>query len=86
MIRHLKASYTGKAVKKTIEELEWETVVHATYSPVLAPADYYVALASMGDALIEHRFTSDENARIWIENWFAPNLDVLLARNPQISQ
>ncbi|QQP52382.1 Transposase, partial [Caligus rogercresseyi] len=43
---------------------------HAAYSPDLAPSDYYL-FASMGHALAEQHFTSYEDVRKWLEDWFA---------------
>ncbi|QQP57247.1 Transposase [Caligus rogercresseyi] len=43
---------------------------HAAYSPDLAPSDYYL-FASMGQALAEQRFTSYEDVRKWLDDWFA---------------
>ncbi|EFN81808.1 Histone-lysine N-methyltransferase SETMAR, partial [Harpegnathos saltator] len=40
------------------------------YSPDLAPSDYYL-FASMGRALAEQRFTSYENVRKGLDDWFA---------------
>jgi len=63
-------AHTAAVVKKKIEELGWETLAHSAYSPDLAPSDYHL-FTSMGHALAEQRFTSYENVRIWLENWFA---------------
>jgi histone-lysine N-methyltransferase SETMAR len=63
-------SHTAKLVKETIEAFSWEILSHAAYSPDLAPSDYYL-FASMGHALAEQRFTSYENVRKWLDDWFA---------------
>ena len=62
-------THTAEPVKKTIKDFGWETLVHPAYSPDLAPSDYYL-FASLGHALAEQRFTSYENLRIWLDNWF----------------
>ena len=35
-------SNTAKRAKETIETFSWEILVHATYSPDLAPSDYHL--------------------------------------------
>ena len=62
-------SHTAKRVKKTIETFSWEILVHAVYSPDLAPSDYHL-FVSLGHALAEERLTSYENVREWLDNWF----------------
>ena len=63
-------SHTAKPVKETIEAFGWETLSRAAYSPDLAPSDYYL-FASMGHVLSDQHFTSYENVRKWLDNWFA---------------
>ena len=62
-------SDTAKRVKETIETFSWEILAHAAYSPDLAPTDYHL-FASLGHDLAEQRFTSYENVREWLDNWF----------------
>ena len=62
-------SRTAKRVKETIETFSWEILAHAAYSPDLAPSNYHL-FASLGDVLTEQRFTSYENVREWLDNWF----------------
>jgi len=45
-----------------LEALSWEVLLHATYSPDLAPFDYHL-FASMGHALAEQRFGSYEDVK-----------------------
>ncbi|EFN84303.1 Histone-lysine N-methyltransferase SETMAR, partial [Harpegnathos saltator] len=63
-------SHTAKLVKETIEAFSWEILSHAAYSPDLAPSDYYL-FASMRHAFAEQRFSSYENVRKWLDDWFA---------------
>jgi len=63
-------SHTAKLVKKTIEAFGWEILSHATYSPDLAPSDYHL-FASMGHALGQQHFTSYEDVRKWLDDWFS---------------
>ena len=53
-----------------MEEFSWEILSHAAYSSDLAPSDYYL-FASMGHALSDQHFTSYENVRKWMDDWFA---------------
>jgi len=62
-------SHTAKLVKEMIEVFGWEILSHAAYSSDLAPSDYYL-FASMGHALAQQRFTSYEDVRKWLDNWF----------------
>jgi len=62
-------SHTAKLVKEMIEAFGWEILLHATYSPNLAPSDYHL-FASMGHVLAKQRFTSYEDVRKWLDDWF----------------
>jgi len=62
-------SHTAKLIKETIEAFGWEILSHAAYSPDLAPSDYYL-FASMGHALAQQCFTSYEDVRKWLDDWF----------------
>jgi len=59
----------SKLVKETIEAFGWEILSHAAYSPDLVPFDYHL-FASMGHALAQQRFTSYEDVRKWLNDWF----------------
>ena len=61
-------SHTAKLVKETIEAFGWEILSHAAYSPDLT-SDYHL-FASMGHALAQQRFTSYEDVRKWLDDWF----------------
>ena len=61
-------SHTAKP--ETIEAFSWEILSHAAYSPDLAPSDYYL-FASMGHALSDQHFSSYENVRKCLDDWFA---------------
>ena len=63
-------SHTEKPVKETIEAFSWEILLHAAYSPDMAPSDYYL-FASMGHVLSDQHFTSYENVRKCLDDWFA---------------
>lgn len=62
--------HAAKQTKETIDTFNWEILLHAAYSPDLAPSDYHL-FASMGHALAEQRFISYENVQKWLEDWFA---------------
>jgi [histone H3]-lysine36 N-dimethyltransferase SETMAR len=72
-------SHTAKRTKEKIETFSWEILLHAAYSPDLAPSDYHL-FASMGHALAEKRFTSYENVQNWVEDWFASKEQVFFWR------
>lgn len=59
-----------RATRELVESYDWEPLVHAAYSPDLAPSDYHL-FSSMGHALSEQRFNSHEEAKKWIDDWFA---------------
>jgi histone-lysine N-methyltransferase SETMAR len=63
-------SHTSGSVKKFLEELRWELLPHPPYSPDLAPSDYHL-FASLGHALGEQRFANFEEAKKWLDSWFA---------------
>jgi len=63
------SSHKSKVVRDTVENLQWEVLHHAAYSPDLAPSDYYL-FASLGHALSERRFDSNENLQKWLTEWF----------------
>lgn len=63
-------AHKAKPVKETLGDLKWEILSHAAYSPDLAPSDYYL-FSSMGHGLSEQRFTSYEDVRKWLDDWFA---------------
>ena len=72
-------SHTAKLVKETIEAFSWEIISHAAYSPDLAPSNYYL-FASMGHALSDQHFTSYENVRKCLDDWFASKERQLFSR------
>ena len=70
LLRDNAPSHTAKPIKEMIEAFIWEILSHAAYSPDLAPSDYYL-FAWIGHALSDQHFTSYENVRKWLEDWFA---------------
>ncbi|GFW36390.1 mariner Mos1 transposase [Trichonephila clavipes] len=60
----------AKPTKDIFKELGWEPLMHAAYSPDLAPSDYYL-FASLGHASADQRFTSYENVKTWLDDWLA---------------
>ena len=70
ILLHNVPSHAAEPVKETIEAFSWEILSHAAYSPDLAPSNYYL-FASMGQVLSDQHFTSYENVRKWLDDWFA---------------
>ena len=69
LLRDNAPSHTAKTIKETIEAFSWEILSHAAYSSNLASSDYYL-FTSMGHALSDRHFTSYENVRKWLDDWF----------------
>ncbi|GFV92909.1 mariner Mos1 transposase [Trichonephila clavipes] len=63
-------SHRAKPTKDIVKALGWEPLAHATYSPDLAPSDYYL-FASLGCTLADQRFTSYKNVKSWLDDWLA---------------
>ncbi|GFV02516.1 mariner Mos1 transposase [Trichonephila clavipes] len=63
-------SHRAKPTKDIVKQLGWEPLVHATYSPDLAPSDYHL-FSSLGHALADQRFTSYENVKSSLDDWLA---------------
>ncbi|GFX74494.1 mariner Mos1 transposase [Trichonephila clavipes] len=58
--------------KDIVKALGWEPLVHAAYSPDLAPADYHL-FTTLGHELADQRFTAYENVKSWLDDWLASN-------------
>ncbi|GFY33378.1 mariner Mos1 transposase [Trichonephila clavipes] len=63
-------NHRAKPTKDTVKALGWEPLMHAAYSPDLAPSDYHL-FASLGHALADQCFTSYENVKCWLDDWLA---------------
>jgi len=59
-----------KAVKETLEALNWDVLSHPPYSPDIAPSDYHL-FRSITHDLSEQRFHSYEDTKKWIDSWIA---------------
>ena len=62
-------SHRTRATRELVESYNWESLTHAAYSPDLAPSDFHL-FSSMGHALAEQRFTSYEDVKKWLDDWF----------------
>jgi len=62
--------HVAKAVKKKLMQLEWKVLPHPTYSPDLAPLDYYL-FQSMQHGLVDTHFRNYEDVQKWIDEWIA---------------
>lgn len=61
--------HRGLQVRETVDDLDWEHLPHAAYSPDLAPSDYHL-FSSMGHALAEQHFRSYADVKKWVGDWF----------------
>ena len=61
--------HVAKPVKTYLENIKWDVLPHAPYSPDLAPSDYYL-FRSM-HRLSEQLFNSYEEVKNWIDEWLA---------------
>lgn len=62
--------HVAKVVQEKLEELNWEVLPHAAYSPDLAPSDYHL-FRSMQHGLSEQHFSTFEEVKNWIDEWLA---------------
>ena len=51
-------------------ELDWEVLSHPPYSPDLSPSDYHL-FPSLQNSLNGKKFTSDEDVKEYLEQFFA---------------
>jgi histone-lysine N-methyltransferase SETMAR len=61
--------HTAKKTLEKIEELGWEVLPHAPYSPDLAPSDYYL-FRSMQHELAENHFKKEDDVKIFVQRYF----------------
>lgn len=62
--------HVANQVKNYLENIKWDVLPHAAYSPDLAPSDYYL-FRSMQHGLSEKHFHSYEEVKIWLDGWLA---------------
>jgi len=58
----------AKVVKKYLKTLKWDVLLHPTYSPDIAPSDYWLFRRMQHD-LANYRFTSFAEIENWLQNW-----------------
>ncbi|GFW08079.1 mariner Mos1 transposase [Trichonephila clavipes] len=63
-------SYTSAVAMAKIYELRFELLDHPPYSPNLAPSDFFL-FPHLKIVLEEHRFSSNEEAITFVNNYFA---------------
>lgn len=72
-------AHTSLVVRNYLKNIKWEALPHPPYSPDLAPSDYHL-FSSMGHALTEQHFTSYEDVRKWLNEWFASKEEIFFWR------
>lgn len=63
-------AHTSNETKATLKSLLWDVLPHPPYSPDLAPSDYHL-FSSMQHALSDHQLKTEEEVKIWVDQWFA---------------
>ncbi|PIC31796.1 hypothetical protein B9Z55_012367 [Caenorhabditis nigoni] len=59
-----------KITSQKTEELGWEVLSHAPYSPDTAPSDYHL-IPSMKHSLAEKYYKSNDEVKKWVDEYFA---------------
>ncbi|GFX91780.1 histone-lysine N-methyltransferase SETMAR [Trichonephila clavipes] len=62
--------HTSLVTHQKLLQLEWDAMSHSTYSPDLAPSDYYL-FRSLQNFLDGKTFTSNEEIKNHLEQFFA---------------
>ena len=62
--------HAAKPVKTYLENIKWDALPHALYSPDLVPSDYYL-FRLMQHGLSEQHFNSYKEVKNWIDEWLA---------------
>ncbi|EGI61410.1 Mariner Mos1 transposase, partial [Acromyrmex echinatior] len=71
--------YIAKVVKTYLETLKWKVLLHAPYSPDVAPSDYHL-FRSMAHGLAGQHFRSYEEIKNWIDSWITSKDDQFFRR------
>lgn len=61
--------HVSSMTQDKLEELGWEVLPHAPYSPDLAPSDYHL-FRSMQHSLKDQEFTNLDQVRFWVSEFF----------------
>ena len=61
-------SHTAHITINTIQQLNWEVLVHPAYSPDLAPSDFHL-FGPLKNALRGRRFASDDEVKEAVHDW-----------------
>ncbi|EGI67885.1 Mariner Mos1 transposase, partial [Acromyrmex echinatior] len=62
--------HVAKPVKKYLEGVKWEILLHPPYSPDIASSDFHL-FRSMQSALSGELFNSYEDIKKWLDEWIA---------------
>ena len=61
--------HTANTIKGLMQNFKWEVLGHPPYSPDLSPCDYAI-FGPLKKALRGKRFTSDDDVKQYVRNWF----------------
>ena len=61
--------HTAMLTRQTLEKFRWEVLPHPTYSPDLAPSDYYL-FRSLSNHLRGKHFDEPTDLKQWIDDFF----------------
>ena len=61
--------HAANTIPAFLQKLKWEVLGHPTYSPDLSPCDYTI-FGPIRKALRGKRFTSDDDVKQYVRNWF----------------
>ena len=61
--------HMANTITALLQKFKWEVVGHPPYSPDLSPCDYAIS-GPLKKALRGKRFTSDDDIKQYVRNWF----------------
>lgn len=68
LLHHNARPHSASIVKATLQELEWEVLLHPPYYPDLAPSDYHL-FRSLSNGMRNFIFANEEKMKKWLGNF-----------------